>query len=78
MANGKLVLRKNEVKAMLQSQELLEVCMQHAERVGAGLGEGYEVSPYVGKTRVNASVRAVSDKAKQDTLDNNTLLKAVD
>lgn len=75
---GKLVLRSEGVKEMLRSQEILDVCVQHATSMGAKLGEGYEVSPYVGKNRVNASVRAVSETARKDTLDNNSLLKAVD
>jgi hypothetical protein len=45
--------------------------------MGASLGEGYEVSEYVGTNRVNVSVHAVSDRAKKDNLDNNSMLKAV-
>lgn len=75
MAN-KLVLNKEGVREMLTSKELLEVCVKYANQMGAKLGEGYEVSEYTGKNRVNASVRAVSDAAKRDTLENNTLLKA--
>ena len=75
MAN-KLVLRKEGVREMLKSEEILEVCVKYAEQKGASLGEGYEVSKWTkGKNRVNASVRAVSEKAKKDVLDNNSLLK---
>lgn len=75
MAN-KLVLRSDGIREMLKSQEILDVCVQYANQMGANLGDGYEVSEYTGPTRVNASVRAVSDAAKRDTLENNTLLKA--
>lgn len=75
MAN-KLVLRSDGIREMLKSQEILDVCVQYANQMGASLGDGYEVSEYTGANRVNASVRAVSDAAKRDTLENNTLLKA--
>lgn len=75
MAN-KLVLRSDGIREMLKSQEILGVCVQYANQMGTQLGEGYEVSEYIGANRANASVRAVSDAAKQDVLDNNSLLKA--
>ena len=74
MAN-KLKLRKDGVREMLLSDEMLEVCVKYAEQKGAGLGEGYVISRYKGKNRVNASVRAKSEKAQRDVLENNSLLK---
>ena len=74
MAN-KLKLRKEGVREMLLSDEILEVCVKYAEQKCAGLGDGYEISKYKGKNRVNASVRAKSEKAKRDVLENNSLLK---
>ena len=74
MAN-KLKLRRKGIREMLLSDEILEVCVKYAEQKGACLGDGYEVSRYKGKNRVNASVRAVSQKAKKDVLENNSLLK---
>lgn len=61
---------------MLTSQELLDVCKQYAEEMGSTLGDGYEVSTYVGPNRCNASVHAVTQQAQQDTLDTNNMLKA--
>lgn len=43
MAN-KLKLRKEGVREMLLSDEILEVCVKYAEQKGAGLGDGYEIS----------------------------------
>lgn len=74
MAN-KLVLRKEGVREMLLSDEILEVCVKYAEQKGTSLGDGYVISRYKGKNRVNASVRAESEKAKKDVLENNSLLK---
>ena len=75
MAN-KLVLRRDGIKEMLRSQEMLSICVQYANQMGGTLGDGYEVSEYVGANRVNASVRAVSERAQRDVLENNSLLKA--
>lgn len=74
---NKLVLRSEGVKAMLKSPEIMAVCRSHAESINFRVGDGYEVSEYTGANRVNVSVHAVSEEAKQDNLDNNSLLKAV-
>ena len=74
---GKLVLLSDGIKAMLTSSEMMSVCRSHAESINASMGAGYEVSEYYGANRVNVSVHAVSEEAKQDNLDNNSLLKAV-
>lgn len=49
-----------------------------AARIAAAAGEGYEASPYEGKTRHRASVMTVGAKAMVDNARNNTLLGAVD
>jgi hypothetical protein len=78
MANSvQIKLRSDGVRALLKSSEVMAECRSHAESMGASLGEGYEVSEYVGTNRVNVSVHAVSDRAKKDNLDNNSMLKAV-
>lgn len=74
---GKLVLNSEGIRAMLTSPEMMSVCRGYAEEINASMGAGYEVSEYTGSGRVNVSVAAVSDEAKQDNLDNNSLLKAV-
>ena len=77
MSEVKIVLNREGVRELLRSAEMMECCRGYAEQMGARLGSGYVVSTYTGTNRVNASVRAVSDAAKQDNLDNNTMLKAV-
>lgn len=74
---NKLVLNSSGVRAMLTSQHMMSVCRQYADGINSKMGAGYEVSEYTGTTRVNVSVAAVSESAKQDNLDNNSLLKAV-
>lgn len=77
MANIKLELNSAGVRALLQSGEMMACCESLAKKAASSLGDGYEVSTYTGKTRVNASVSAVSYKARKDNMENNSLLKAI-
>lgn len=77
MSNVTIKLNRDGVRELLRSSEMMEVCRQYAEQMGSKLGSGYEVSTYTGVNRVNASVHAVSDQAKQDNLNNNSMLKAM-
>lgn len=65
------------VRQLLQSSEMMAICKSYAQSAVGRLGDGYEVSTYVGKTRVNASVKAVTYKAKAENLRENSILKAV-
>ena len=75
--NVRIELNDAGIKELLKSAEIMAACREQADQIAARAGEGYEVSTYTGKTRVNASVHAVTDKAYRDNLKNNTLLKAV-
>ncbi len=78
MSKVKFKLNYKGVRGLLLSSEMLGVVAEYANGIQQRAGDGYEVSVYPsGKTRVNASVRAVTDKAIKDNLENNTLLKAV-
>lgn len=77
MSKVKIELNKAGVRGMLQSAEMMSVCREHAEAIAGRAGEGYEVSTYTGKTRVNASVITATPDAMRDNMENNTLLKAV-
>ena len=79
MAKAKTTLKLNRagVRALLRSDEAESICRSFAQKAAGSLGEGYEVSSYKGKNRVNASVRAQSYQARSDNLKNNTILKAV-
>ena len=69
-------LDKAGVRELLQSAEMEAICRGHAEDIRGRCGDGYEVSTYTGKTRVNASVIAATPDARRDNAKNNTLLKA--
>ena len=78
MSNVTIKLNSEGVKELLKSAEIMTECRSHAAEMAATLGaDDYEVSEYVGTNRVNVSVRAKTEKARQDNLDNNTMLKAV-
>ena len=78
MGKAKFKLNRKGVREILQSQEMLDVCIEHANAIVSRAGDGYEVTTCApGKTRVNASVHASTRKAIKDNLENNTLLKAV-
>jgi len=78
MAKVKFKMDRKGVRELLQSQEMLNVVTEYANGIQQRAGDGYEVTTYApGKTRVNASVHAATRKAIRDTLENNTLLKAV-
>lgn len=65
------------VRKLLRSQEAMNVCRGYADRALQRLGDGYESTTYVGRNRVNASVRATTYKTRKKNRDENTILKAV-
>lgn len=73
----KFELDRSGVRELLRSDEMMEICREYADKAADRLGDGYEVSEHTGRNRVNASVAAVSEKARKENLDHNTILKAV-
>lgn len=70
-------LNDEGVRELLKSPEIERICRDLAEGIASRAGDGYQVSTYTGRTRVNASVVAATNAAKRDNMKNNTLLKAV-
>ncbi len=77
MAKVRVELNSEGVRELLRSDEMKTVCEDYANSALSRLGQGYEVSSMTGKNRVNASVKAVSRKAKKENRENNTILKAL-
>lgn len=77
MADIKIELNRAGVAELMKSPEMAGLCESLAQKAAGSLGDGYEVSTYVGRTRVNASIHAVSYEARKDNMQNNTLLKAL-
>lgn len=77
MGNVKVVLNSKGIQEMLKSPEVADMCMQKAASALSRCGDGYETESRTYPERKGAVIKAVSYKAKQDNLKNNTLLKAV-
>lgn len=77
MANVQVELNSEGVQELLKSSEMMGICQSLAQGIAGRAGEGYVVTTHTGRSRVNASVKAMTKKAFQDNLKNNTLLKAV-
>lgn len=77
MAKIRVKLNGRGVADLMKSEAIQEILVEKANAVRDICGEGYEVTTHVGKNRANASVKAVTSKAKRDNLKNNTLVKAV-
>lgn len=70
-------LDKKGVREILRSDEMKQAMKSVADEAVGRLGEGYEADTHTGKTRVNASVYAVTPEARRENLSENTILKAV-
>lgn len=77
MTKVRVKLNSKGVRALLQSNELRNVCAERAQNAMAHLGPGYETNTYVGKTRANAGIRAKARQARQDAIKNGSIWKAV-
>lgn len=73
----KVELNSKGVVELMQSEEMMDVCKSYADAALARLGDGYEVTTFVGKSRVNAEISAVTFKAKRENSEDNTILKAL-
>jgi hypothetical protein len=56
---------------------MMDICTGYANDALARLGDGYGVDAYVGKNRVNVSLRTVTAEAVRENAQTNSLLKAL-
>lgn len=77
MAKVKIELNTDSVRELLKSDEMMMECEKRANQAVGKLGEGYTVTTYTGKNRVNASIIAETYQARRDNMENNTILKAL-
>lgn len=73
----KFELNRNGVAELLKSPEMIEILREKARGIQEAVGDGYEISSYVGKSRANVSVKTKTKQAIRDNNKNNTLLKAM-
>lgn len=77
MAEVKIELNRESVRALLRSPEMMAICKNHAEAARGRLGAGYEVTTHTGKNRVNAQIAAETHAARRENAKSNTILKAL-
>ena len=77
MGKVKIVLNREGVRSLLKSQEMQDICKEHATSIRSRCGSGYETDVYVGQNRANAMVWTDTLEAIKDNLQNNTILKAM-
>lgn len=73
----KFILNRTGVAELMKSPEMVVLLKETAKTIQNRAGDGYETSTFVGKNRVNISVKTKSRKAIRDNNKNNTLLKAL-
>lgn len=76
MSDIKIVLNGAGVRALLKEVGST-TCVRLANEAAARCGEGYEAQKRTYPTRTGAVVKAVTEAARSDNLENNTILKAV-
>ena len=77
MNNLKVVLNTQGVRELLESDEMLAVCQEHAEEIAKRCGDGYTSGYFKGTDRWKSTVYADSQEARKDNSENNTIVKAV-
>lgn len=77
MAKMRFQLNRSGVAELMKSSQMQCVLTEKARAIRDRCGDGYEQTVHVGRNRANASVKAVTSKARRDNKKNNTLLKAV-
>lgn len=73
----KVELNREGVRELLRSSEMESLLKELADNARSRLGDGYETDTYTGKTRVNASIRAVTREARRENIETNSLLKSL-
>lgn len=79
MSKTEIVLNEKGIVALLQSQEMQKVLVEQGNKIKNRCGKGYESesAPVIGRKRAIVRVKAATNAAKKDNLQNNTLLKAL-
>lgn len=77
MSEVKIKLNRPGVRKLMRSQEMQNSLNKIAFAAASRLGEGYEARYYTAKTRAVAEVAAVSQQARKENSDTNSILKAL-
>lgn len=71
------MLNRAGVAELMKSPEMVALLKETAKTIQNRVGDGYEISTFIGKNRANISVKTKTRKAIRDNNKNNTLLKAL-
>lgn len=77
MSKVEIELDSAGIQALLKSPEIVDVLQEQADSIRAQLGDRYQTSQHIGKTRANVSVYTEDPDALRDNAKNNTMLKAM-
>lgn len=73
----RIVLDKKGVKNLLKSKEVKEMLEHQATEIKAKVGKDYGSDIYLGKNRYNVAIYPITDEARKDAINNDTLTKVV-
>ena len=77
MSKVKIELNSTGIQALLKSQAMVDTLQTVADSVQTRLGDKFQTSQHIGKTRANVSVYTEDPDALRDNEQNNTMLKAM-
>lgn len=77
MATVKVELNSEGIKALLKGKETEQLVEERAREVAGRAGSGYSHDTKQMSGRVIASAYADTEEARKDSMENNTLLKAL-
>lgn len=77
MSKLEIELDSAGIQALLKSQEIMDVLQEQADNIRAQLGDQYQTSQHIGKTRANVSVYTEDPEALRNNSEHNTMLKAM-
>lgn len=77
MGKHRVELNHSEIRRLLNSSQMQGVLVEHAQRVAATAGAGFEASVQPGKNRAHARVATSTPQAAARNAHDNTLLKAL-
>lgn len=66
------------IRDLLKCDEVKDYLEEKGKEIKNKAGDGYEMDSRRGRNRTIVEVKAVTEKAKRDNLDHNTLLKALE
>lgn len=77
MSKVEVKIDSKGARDLMRSEEVMQLCESYANDAMSKLGNGYLLTSYIGKNRLNVSIKAMTREARRDQYENNTILKAI-